>query len=530
MRKKPNHTKVAAPHPSEKGQGSRLASRWLAPALFFVLAWLWASWWMGDLLRITYEQSFFAANATLMHWLWQQPFGSLWILGRALLTLYHWPLVGGLVVALLLTAGSWLVGYCLRLPLRWRWIQYLPASAWMTWVAWLGLNLYFQSEPGRIFGALLLGVLVCAVDAFIIWTFKKPLSHGAAIPLPSRKEQFLKLLFILACFALPLSVTHLRHPYVRPLSRMQVQLLHQDWQGMVGTAHENASLSYRPLAAFYAIALVHTGHLADQLFDIRLEFDSLYLMNRNRTSDVGSELYTIDGDYHAGLFRAATHKAMEHLTMQGPTLFSLKHLSKLALLNGDWSLARKYLKIIGESPFESAFVEKYANMLENPERVEADPEFAVVRKTEPLEDSFEGQYQQPTFLGYTAVLTQGRSQEALIQSLMANLYSKRMPDFLYRCQPFVGRTPPTTIVEGLITQSIKNQAILQAFPISQMELQRYQAFLRVVAPYMKNRAAAPVELFEQYRGYYPYYYFFGNLRVTRKRDDAEASKSNAGVN
>ena len=87
---------------------------------FFLLSWLWSSWWMGDVLRIAYERSFFAADATLMHWLWQQSFGSLWILGRALLTLYRWPLLGGLLVALLLTAGSWLVGYSLRLPPRWQ--------------------------------------------------------------------------------------------------------------------------------------------------------------------------------------------------------------------------------------------------------------------------------------------------------------------------------------------------------------------------------------------------------------------------
>ena len=88
---------------------------------FFLLVWLWAAWWMGDVFRIAYERSFFAPDSTLMHWLWQQSYGSLWILGRALLTLYHWPWVGGLLVAVLLTVGSWLVGYCLRLPRRWRW-------------------------------------------------------------------------------------------------------------------------------------------------------------------------------------------------------------------------------------------------------------------------------------------------------------------------------------------------------------------------------------------------------------------------
>ena len=42
--------------------------RWV---LFFALSWLWASWWMGDLYRMAYENSFLVADPTLMHFLWQ---------------------------------------------------------------------------------------------------------------------------------------------------------------------------------------------------------------------------------------------------------------------------------------------------------------------------------------------------------------------------------------------------------------------------------------------------------------------------
>ena len=77
---------------------------------------------------------------------------------------------------------------------------------------------------------------------------------------------------------------------------------------------------------------------------------------------------------------------------------------------------------------------------------------------------------------------------------------------------------------------MKNPDILRAFPTLQMDFQRYQGFLHAVSPYLHDRASAPQQLFDQYRGYYPYYYFFGNLRATRKTDDAEKSKSKAGVN
>ena len=58
---------------------------------------------------------------------------------------------------------------------------------------------------------------------------------------------------------------------------------------------------------------------------------------------------------------------------------------------------------------------------------------------------------------------------------------------------------------------------------------QFQTFLHTVQPYMKDRAGYANELFPKYKGYYPYYYFFGNLKSTRKKDDKE-SPSSAGVN
>ncbi len=507
-------------------------SRVLAYALLFALAWAWASWWMGDLFRIAYENSFLAADSTIMHFLWQKPFGSLWIAGRALLLLYRWPLLGGFVVALLLVAATWLIGYCLRLRPRWRWLSLLPVSAWMVWTAWPGLNLYFESEPGRTLGILFLGVDVCAVDAFIIWTFKSKSSHYQHHDLASATvgTWVAAAVTLVVCFAVPVAITHFRHPYARPLTRMQVQMLDDDWNGMIQTAHDNASLSYRPLAAYYAIALVHTGRLADDMFDIRLDFDSLYIKNYSGEPDIGSNYYIIDCDYAAGLFRAAEHKAIERLTMDGPSLATLKHLTRLALLDHNWALARKYLSIIGRAPFEGTFVERYSAMLDNPERVAADPEFALLRQTEPVTDSFESFYEAPVFLGYNCVLLAGRTATALQHSLMSNLYSKRMPAFLERCQPLVGTTPQKSIAEGLVTQASKNPAIMQAFPQLKMTAQMYSGFLGNVSAELKDRPRYARQLFDSYKGYYPYYYFFGNLKATRKSSTQEHASSNVGVN
>lgn len=498
----------------------------ISPLLFFALSWIWASWWMGDVMRIAYERSFVAADATLMHWLWQQPFGWLWIIGRVLLTLYRWPLLGGLLVAVLLTAGSGLLGYCLRLPQRWRWAQYLPATAWMTWTAHEGLNLFYMNEPGRILAVPFLCLVLCAVGALII-----KITHRTALHKETHRPLFifhfpLYLLF----FLLPVFYLNYRHPYLRPLTRMQVQLLHNDYEGMSRTAHEHAEMSYRQTAGYYVIALAHTGHLADQLFDIKLEFDTLKTYGYNGQPNGCLNYHLADCNYHAGLIRAARHTVIEELTMDGPSLYTLKFMVKISLIESDWGVARKYLHILKKAPFEGDFIRKYEPMVGQPDLVRADPEFAAIINVLPPYHSFEQLHMKPGFVGFYADLRAFPNTEALTWSAVACLYGKRMPDFLMRCQQFVGSMPPRSIAEGLIIQAYKNPAVLKVFPQLNLGMDRFELFLQDAVPYIKTDLQQGAEaLFEKYKGYYPYYYYFGNQRSTRKPTD-EPTHNKAGVN
>ena len=498
---------------------------------------------MGDVFRIAYERSFFAPDTSLMHWLLQQRFGWLWVIGRALLTLYRWTAVGGLLVAALLTGGSWLVGYCLRLPSRWRWLQYLPTAAWMTWVASTGLNLFYKHEPGRILAIPFLAVLLCVVAATITRLrqiknekLKMNDSGGTQSALAVGRFAhysffFFHLSFFILIFLLPLAITHFRHPYLRPLTKMQVQLMHNDFEGISRTAHEHPEMSYRQMAGYYVIALARTGRLAEQLFDIKLDYDTIWTYNYHGSANASLNYHIVECNYHAGLIHAAKHYAMEDLTMDGPSLFSLKYLVKISLLDGEWVLARKYFHILRKVPFEGEFLRKYEPMVGHPELVKADPEFAAIISALPPFHTFEQMYEKPGFVGFYAKLRNFNSPEMLTWSTVACLYSKRMPEFLQRCQRFIGTTPPRSIAEGLALQAAKNPEILQAFPQLEMLMDRLQLFLQDAMPYMQDRERGSEVLFEKYRGYYPYYYFFGNLRSTRKPDNEEEAEHNkAGVN
>ena len=68
-----------------------------------------------------------------------------------------------------------------------------------------------------------------------------------------------------------------KRPYVRVICRLLDMEYRQDWSGIQKLARENAMMSNRPMACSYAIALVQTGQIAERLYDIRLDYDSLHV-------------------------------------------------------------------------------------------------------------------------------------------------------------------------------------------------------------------------------------------------------------
>ena len=216
--------------------------------------------------------------------------------------------------------------------------------------------------------------------------------------------------------------------------------------------------------------------------------------------------------------------------MDGPSLYTLKYLAKMALLDGDMVLARKYFRILHKAPFEGEFLRRFEPMAERPELVQADPELSFVLEMAPELHTLEQFHLKPGFLGYYADLKVFKNKEALLWSTMACLYAKRMPDFLMRCQKLMGTTLPKTVVEGLITQAVKYPNIMEVFPQTELVAGRFNTFIDESKLYFNDRELGCEMLYERYKGFYPYYYFFGNLNSLRKPGDDEQRHNNAGIN
>lgn len=176
--------------------------RWrLLPVLpvFFILTWIWAGWYYGSVFHVSREYSFWVADTRIMEFILSQPYGILRYMGRAMLQLYKYPWLGGLLMALMLTAISWLAGYCMRQTLSnsllkgenkkspfkgdlegLSFLQYLPALCYMAAVTFLGLDVFFEARTGFIFGIPFVMLVVLCIWGVIIRSFR-----GRPTPSPS---------------------------------------------------------------------------------------------------------------------------------------------------------------------------------------------------------------------------------------------------------------------------------------------------------------------------------------------------------
>ena len=107
--------RVTTPAPEKKKRQLRLPVLFL----FFVAVLLWSAWYYGSVFHLSREYSFWVADTRQLDFILSCSFGSLRYVGRGLLMTYKYPWLGGLLLALMLTFGTWLVGYCWRLKAKW---------------------------------------------------------------------------------------------------------------------------------------------------------------------------------------------------------------------------------------------------------------------------------------------------------------------------------------------------------------------------------------------------------------------------
>lgn len=499
-------------------------------ALLLSLLWIFSAGVYGSVFHVSQQSSYFAWDATLMHFLLQQDFGWLYAAGRLLLTTFHYPVLGGLLLSVMLTLCAWLVQ---RIAGFRGWLRAIPPLLpflFLFYFVFLDYSVNYHRETSL----LMLFPLVALVVLSVLLAVKR-------VVFRKRKDspespRLLKIGFFAGVAAIAVAFSAItvfsvsQRDGVRRTCRMMRLLERSDYEGMIDVATASARPS-RGVAAYYAIALAQTGQLESRMFDIPYDFPDMRVREMDGSYSAGVGVYSLDADFYAGLPNESYCNTMENLVKAGPHVFYLKRLARAAMVNGERRLCWKYLQIIDRNPFEHDFVVRFKDHLANMREMADSPEYRHVYDKMPLNDAFSQMYKKPLFLGYNVELREGRSLEALNASLMALLYSKDLDGFTMRASLLGNSVMPNYYQQAVVLKSLSNNRIMGSFPAvdRQLVLARLRGFVNVAQPYLKQNQDKGRELLkDDWLDYYPYYMYFENL--TPEKPAEEAKKEKGGVN
>ncbi len=508
-------------------------------ATVFILFWGFCSIIYGEVFYICEQFTYFAFDSALMEDVTCVKNGSLQVLGRFFLLFFKYPWLGGLVFSFILTAITYFLIHIFNFRKYWRLLTVLPGFIWTCCIVFVGLNVFYQYDQATFFYLPVIFLLFLLIISIIIRVFFKRRYCGifSDIKTDDICPNYVNNIVIVISFSL---LTFWCNTYRRDAldsSKMMHLCQNQEWHEMIETALNAPSVS-RTVAAYYAIALSMTDQLNERLFDIFFQYPKCDLINRTGEPDWGISLYEAEIDFHCGLINTAYHNSMEHVVMAGKSIFKLKYMFLVSLLNQETELADKYLEIIGKMPFEQDFVDKYKPMMYNEDLVNNDYYLTTISNLRPIQDAYEEQFPSPTFIGYHQMLNRGHTRKVLSNCIATNLYTKDMDGFM-RLAQMISDEPnvPASFEDAIVVQAMrtKDYSFLQQIPeyaVSTTKQMLNEASM-MKGKSTKEKGAA---LKNKYTGKYSFYYFYQNVsdndytNIDNPLNKVSRSSNGSGVN
>ncbi len=512
----------------------------------FLVVWVFLYVWYGDVMAVAEQRGFFAFDSLAMQEYLCQPLGWLYATGRFMLLSCVSPLLGTLLIALMLVLTAWLVDRAFSLRGWWHAVAVVLPFCYFAYLFYRGLNLVYLRELSWIMTIPLIALAVSLVLALIMKiASKRKLSLKAMfsqVEARSGRQVWCLYGVMLLLFAGSVAMAETYAENDRVTCKMERLMYDEDWDGMVAAA-KSASHPSRTVMGLYVVALNQNGQMANELFNIPMQYRNAHLSRKSGDFDAGMDFIVINCNFYAGLTRSAYHEAMEQTVLEGPSIDKMKTMVKCALIDKENALAEKYLAILSKVPFEGDFVEKYSAMLQNYNLVLQDATLASVIELQPVHDTFEQGFREPMFLGYNICLTEAKSLRGLYNSLYACLYSKDLVSFGQRILTLIENKVPLTRIfeEALVVQNIKDVSVLKGLNLSQNSLQVMKEFMGEcftsqdkatlnLSKEEKNELAKKKgkKYKDKYLGTYEFYYYFQNVPDENYSAPIEVEKG--GVN
>ena len=148
----------------------------------------------------------------------------------------------------------------------------------------------------------------------------------------------------------------------------------QDWDKVLKLA-EKETTPNRVHVLYRNIALYEKGLLTEKMFQYPDGDEPLH----TRAPFPISHICAAPVLYYCGMLNPCDRLSMEYSSTFCKNIHFYKYQARTALASGEYELARKYLDIVAANWFEGEWVRRYRAFLDDPARMDADPEYQRLR-------------------------------------------------------------------------------------------------------------------------------------------------------
>ena len=160
----------------------------------------------------------------------------------------------------------------------------------------------------------------------------------------------------------------------RTVLGMERAVSEQDWDKVLKLAEKETDPN-RVHVLYRDVALYGKGLLTEKLFQYPDGDAPLH----TRAQFPVSNICAVPVLYYTGMINPCDRLAMEYSSTFCKNIHYFKYQAKTALLSGEYELARKYLDRVAANWFEGRWVRRYRAFLDDPARMDVDPEFQRLR-------------------------------------------------------------------------------------------------------------------------------------------------------
>lgn len=277
------------------------------------------------------------------------------------------------------------------------------------------------------------------------------------------------------------------------------------WEQVLQIAKEGKEEPTRAQVCLTRLALFKTGRMGDELFTFHDGAATYNAPEQNQWLRlmIGPLLY-----YHYGKLGFAYRWAMEDLVEYGERPAYLRYLYRVARLNGEEALAKRYERALARTLFYyPASSSGVAHICAN-EEAEASSIRPLLNYTDQL-DGDDGLVE--FYLLNSFALSEGGSREMVELSLMDGLITKKLSGFWQRFMTLLptwqGHIPTHYQEAALMVAQLQGGAPVADLPFDPHIQQRFQQLIAASAR-MGDNAANAIALRPEFGNTYWYYYFF----------------------